>query len=186
MTMDLATLDATIEAAFLDVERDEDCTLHQAQLIDDAIRREIPHAELQAAKDKDPETDWRRVPATYLDECDAALSHATPQSWRFYVPAYMRRALHLLDATILETELPGSVIFHLTYSDEYPGDCSYHLERFKLLNAAQGQAVRLFLEYIRDYPAEQSYNQQDAKLALRKYWELDERKRPQGTKLILS
>src|SRR6185437_7671477 len=87
MTLDLATLNATIEAAFLDVERDEDCTLHQAQLIDDAIRREISLVEWQAAKDKDPETDWRRVPEAYPDECDAALSHATPQSWRFYLPA---------------------------------------------------------------------------------------------------
>lgn len=97
----------------------------------------------------------------------------------------MQRALRLLDADILETQLPGGVVFHLTYSDKTPGDAWYHLERFNLLNTAQAQAVRLFLEYIRDYPAQRPYNEQDAKLALRKYWELDERKRPQGGKIIL-
>lgn len=69
-----------------------------------------------------------------MNECDAALSHATPQSWPFYLTAYMRRALRSLDATILEAELP------------------------------QGQAVRIFLEYPRDDSAKETYNQQDAKL----------------------
>lgn len=182
MTMDLSTVDATIEAAFLDVERDEECTLHEAQLIDHTLDREISDAEWQAAKDKDQETDWRQVPAKYLDECDAALSHATPRSWRFYLPAYMRRALRLLDA---DTWFPGSVIFHLTYSGESPMMTSYNLERFNLLNRAQGEAVRQFLEYCRKHSGHRSHYQRDAELALRKYWALDERMRPQGPKIIL-
>jgi hypothetical protein len=35
--MDLESLDAEIEAAFRNVERDEDCTLHQAQLSDQGM-----------------------------------------------------------------------------------------------------------------------------------------------------
>jgi len=180
--MDLSTVDATIEAAFLGVERDEECTLHEAQLRDHTLDREISDAEWQAARGKDRETDWRQVPAEYLDECDAALSHATPRSWRFYLPAYMRRALRLLDA---DTWLPGSVIFHLTYSGKSPMMASYKLERFNLLDVVQGEAVRQFLEYCRDHPGRRSYYQRDAELALGKYWALDEPKRPQGPKIIL-
>ena len=88
---------ALIEAAFTDVGRDEDCTLHQAQLADQSMSREISQEEWDAEKLRDPETDWREVPAESLDECSAALSHASPQSWLFYIPAYMRRALELWD-----------------------------------------------------------------------------------------
>ena len=173
-----------IEAAFCDVMRDENCTLHQAQLADQGLGREIRDAEWRAAKLKDQETDWRSIPAVFLDECDAALSHATPQSWRFYLPAYMRRALRLLDADILDTMLSGSVIFHLTYSDKHPGEAAYTLERFQTLNATQEQAVRSFLEYIRDYPWKVTSYSEEAQLALRKYWGLDERRRPHGPKII--
>jgi hypothetical protein len=183
--MDLESLDAEIEAAFRNVERDEDCTLHQAQLSDQGMRREISDTEWRAAKAKDQETDWRRVPASFLDECDAALSHATPQGWRFYMPAFMRRALQLLDTDIMKTMLPGSVIFHLTYRDKAPGDAAYALERFNTITVAQSQAVTSFLEYIRDHPTSVTSCQGDAELALRKFWGLDRQKRPQGPKIIL-
>jgi hypothetical protein len=171
VTRDLATVNATIEAAFLDVERDDGCTLHQAQLADEGLRREISSAEWQAAKDKDQETDWRLIPAVFLDECDAALSHGTPRSWRFHLPAYMRRALRLLDADIVETWLPGSVIFHLTFSDS---KATFDLERFHMLDASQGGAVRLFLECIRNYPTKEASYPQDADRALCKYWGRDD------------
>jgi hypothetical protein len=146
------------------------------------MRRDISEAEWQAAKDKDPETDWRLVPVSFLDECDTALSHATPQSWRFYLPAYMRRALRLLDTDLW---FPGSVIFHLTYRGKPPETDLYTLERFNTLNATQGQAVKLFLEYIRDYPAHRTSYRRDAEVALGKYWDLEKHKQPQGPKLIL-
>lgn len=185
--MDLSTPEKTIETAFRDVERDEECTLHQAQLTDQGMRRDISDAELVAAKNEDPETDWRRVPAVFLDECNAALSHASPQSWRFYLPAYMRRALQLLDANIHESELLGSVIFHLTYRGKDPGMAGYILDRFHTLSAEQQHAVAAFLEYVRDYPAPETSHpySQDAERALRKYWGLDKQKRPTGLRIIL-
>lgn len=182
--MDLETLDSVIETAFCDVMRDEGCTLHQAQLADQGMGRKISDAEWRAAKVRDQETDWRGVPTAFLDECDAALSHATPLSWRFYLPAYMSRTLRLLDADILETMLPGTVIFHLTYSDKHPGQAANTLERFHTLSAAQQQAVRSFLEYIRDYPRQVTSYSEEAQLALRKYWGLDEQRRPGGPKIV--
>jgi hypothetical protein len=181
--MNLANVDATIEAAFLEVERDDHCTLHQAQLADQGLSREISDAEWQAARDKDQETDWRLIPAVFLDECDAALSHGTPQSWRFHLPAYMRRALRLLDADILETWLPGNVIFHLTYSDK---KSSFDLERFDTLDATQGRAVKSFLECIRNYPTKEPSYQQDAERALARYWGRDAEKRPTGAIIVVS
>jgi hypothetical protein len=182
--MEVTKVSEIIEAAFLDVERDNNCTLHQAELIDHSPEREVSDAEWQHAKDIDQETDWRRVPAAALDECGAAMSHATPKSWRFYLPAYMRRALSLLDAHILETWLPGSIIHHLTYSNDPAGQGLYSLERFTTLTSAQGDAVKGFLEYVRDYPAPRTSYGRAAELALRKYWGLNENDRPQGPGIV--
>ena len=181
--MDIATVDAAIEAAFAGVERDEECTLHQAQLRDHTLDREIAETEWDEAKARDRATDWLDVPDADLDECDAALSHATPECWRFYLPAYMRRALRLLDASITETWFPGSVVSHLSCpSKSLEG---YVLERFELLNAAQQKAVRTFLEYIRDYPAPRTSYRREAEIALQRYWGLEAQNRPTGPKIIL-
>src|SRR5262245_36690140 len=97
------------------------------------MSREISQEEWDAEKLRDPETDWRGVPADSLDECPAALSHASPQSWLFYLPAYMRYALELLATDALEAaDLPSSVIFHLTYDDKPPLQ-GYVLDRFRQL-----------------------------------------------------
>src|ERR1700722_2064913 len=183
--MSIAKLNEILEAAFMGVERDDACTLHQAELIDHTPEREISDAEWSHAKERDQGTDWRQQPSAALDECGAAMSHATPQSWRFYLPAYMRRALDLLDAQLLETWLPGSVIHHLTFSSKYADQVSYTLDRFETLSTAQGRAVRTFLEYIRDYPCAVASYRRDAELALLKYWGLVEEKRPLRPKIIL-
>jgi hypothetical protein len=183
--MSRAKLDEVLEAAFIGVERDDACTLHQAELIDRTPEREVADAEWSHARDIDQATDWRQVPSAALDECGAAMSHATPQSWRFYLPAYKRRALDLLDIQLLETWLPGSVIHHLTFSSQFAGQVSYKLDRFETLSTAQGRAVRIFLEYIRDYPCAVASYRRDAELALLKYWGLVEEKRPLRPKIIL-
>src|ERR1700749_3582173 len=102
--MELEELLKLIDLAFMGTKRDEECTLHQAQFADTFGDVPITDDEWTrrraAEKLRDPETDWRDIPASSLDECDAAQSHANPQSWHFYLPAYMRRALELLDADL--------------------------------------------------------------------------------------
>jgi hypothetical protein len=181
--MDIATVDATIEAAFAGVSRDEGCTLHRAQLLDQTMDREITETDWRDAKNRDQAMDWRDVPDDDLDECDAALSHATPECWRFYLPAYMRRAMRFLDTSILETWFPGSVLSHLTYPTK-PLQ-GYALDRFRTLDAAQQKAVRTFLEYVRDYPVARTSYRRDAEIALGKYWGLEEQSRPTGPKIVL-
>jgi len=102
MGRDIRDIQTLIEDAFVGIQRDDGCTLHQNQFSDTFGDFDISDEEWNRLRDaerfRDPETDWRDVPAASLDECDAALSHAPPQCWCFYLPAYMRRALELLDA----------------------------------------------------------------------------------------
>ncbi len=167
-----------LDRAFVGTKRDEDCTLHQAQLADQSLSREISQEEWDAEKLRDPETNWRDVPATSIDECPAALSHASPQGWLFYLPAYMRYALELLAADVLEAaDLPSSVIFHLTYNDKPPLQ-GYVLDRFEQLTASQEHAVVAFLECFRDHS--RPWLSKSADEALSTFWALpvDKRVRP--------
>ena len=174
--MEAAEVVKAIEVAFVGTTRDEECTLHQAQFTDTygdfEITEEEWNARWDAEKARDPETDWRDVPASSIDECDAAQSHASPQSWYFYLPAYMRRALELLDTG---RWLPGSVVFHLTYRADSRG---YLLERFTLLNDDQQRAVVAFLEYVRDYSGGRRQHSKSAAEALDSYWALPISEKP--------
>jgi len=179
--MELAEVVKLIEEAFLGIMRDEKCTLHQAQLADQGMSRDITDEEWRAARDRDPQSDWRDVPSAYLDGCDAAMSHLSPQGWRFYLPAYMRRALELLDADFLSTTLPGFVIFHLTFPPTSKGIDWYRVERFKQLNVEQERAVVAFLEFVVTNAGNEdpSYSK-DAARALKRYWSLPLQERPRG------
>lgn len=173
---------ALIEAAFADVSRDEHCTLHQAQLADQSMSREISQGEWDAEKLRDLETDWRAVPPDSLDECSAALSHASPQSWLYYIPAYMRRALELWDADPLESDLRSSVIFHLTQESKDVGLAAYVLERFLQMNPQHEAAVVAFLEFFRDIADD--WHSQGASEALKSYWSLPPEKRQRSLIII--
>ena len=184
MEQNLQSVLALIDEAFIGVQRDEDCTLHHAQLLDCTMDWEISEGEWNDAKRRDPETDWRAVPASSIDECDAALSHATSQSWLFYMPAYMKRALELLDADLLMTWLPGSVIFHLTYDNKDPGLGWRSIERFRQLTTQQNDAVVAFLNYIVAYPVKRTSYAREAAEALNRYWALPMNERPCGIEIV--
>lgn len=167
-----------IEAAFAGVARDPEQSLHQSQLTDQGISRRIPGGEWREAGRRDREKSWTEVPGEALDECDAALSHFTWESWRFYLPAYMCRALSLFVRPGFDTELLHNVLFQLTlHGNDADGMKGYLLERYQSLSPAQHEAVRHFLEVVvseslhlvettNDYW--QTYD--DAKKALESYW----------------
>ena len=168
---------STIADAFRSVDRDDSYTLHEAQLTDQSMRREISAKELAEAKRLDSHQDWRDVPASSIDECDAALSHLSPEGWRFYIPAYMTRAVDLLDEPIWKTWLPGAVVFQLTYPKDVSLQ-SYTLERFSLLDEAQVAAVAAFLGYVAAHAPAGAVLCEDAQLALKRYWALPRDQRP--------
>src|SRR5262249_15809486 len=105
--------------------------------------------------------------------CDCAQSHLSSQGWYFYLPAYMRRALELIDTKLW---LPDSVVFSLTHRMD---SGSFVTERYELLNDSQQAAVIAFLHFIRDYSREKDrYRSQDAAQALKSYWTVPAKDRP--------
>ncbi len=168
--MDRNSLEAELVAAFAGVAPDPHQTLHEAQLTDDGIFRNISVAEMRAARAKDSYRVWTEVPATALDACDCAMSHFSAQSWCFHLPAYMRRCLDLFRDPLWDAEMLGSVIFHLTIKKEMPP----YLSR---LTQAQKLAVRHFLEFVEQESLSfiertNSYcsSYDHAKAALDSYW----------------
>lgn len=159
-----------LERAFTDVARDPEQSLHQAQLTDQGIHREISPKEWRTAGLLDAALEWHEVDDTDIEACDAALSHMTPISWRFYIPAYMRLTLKTLDKPIWETDVPHQTLFSLALEDSYPGMREYRMERFQTLNQEQHEAVCTFLVYIRDNASENEFHSRDAEIALEKYW----------------
>jgi hypothetical protein len=161
----------SIERAFSGVSRDPEMSLHQAHLSDQGIARRISSEEWKAAELLDTASEWYEVEETDLEECDAATSHLCPQSWRFYIPAFMRMTLKVLDKPIWETDVPHWTLFTLTLRDDYPGIDEHSLQRYRLLTPEQCRAVRDFLVYVRDYAYENPSYSRDAQEALEAYWE---------------
>jgi len=184
MERNIHDIQALIEDAFAGIRRDEDCTLHQGQFRDTFGDFDITEAEwncqYDAEKLRDPETDWRDVPTAAIDECNCAQSHLTPQGWCFYLPAYLRRALELIDTDLW---LPDSVVFHLRYEKSLGAHVS---ERFELLNDAQQRAVIAFLEFVHDYARGKDRQRfEGAALALKSYWTIPANDRPTHRILLL-
>lgn len=166
-----------IRSAFEGVARDAEQSLRQAQLCDLGMSAyPATSADWRLAGESDVEEKWYDVPGSILDECDAALSHLIPMSWRFYLPAYLCRSLSLFVAPTFESGMLRSLIFHLTWPSE-EGAQAYSRERFETLNPDQCVAIKSFLGCVRDEAllALEATNQhwgvyEDAKIALASYW----------------
>jgi hypothetical protein len=177
-SMARTALRTEIETAFAGVARDPEQSLHQAQLTDQGIFREISGREWMQAESLDGEKDWTEVPGEALDECDAALSHFTPASWRFYLPAYLCRSLSLFVPPDFESAILDRVVFQLTLREKADeGMKGYLLERYQSLAPAQHEAVRHFLEFVvhESLRLVETTNDHwrlydDAKTALESYW----------------
>src|SRR6185295_12581899 len=134
-------LTEAIERAFAGVRADPEQTLHQAQLDDQGIAREISAEERKKTALLDEHTEWYEVSESELQECPAAMSHFLPASWIFYLPAYMRAAMGLLDRPLWKADLPHIVLYALTYRNNYPCIGLYYLARFEKLTPDQFEAV---------------------------------------------
>ena len=174
--MDRTELLDDLVRAFVGVRRDPYQSIRQAQLCDRGMSSNpATETEWRVAGKRDTEVDWNDVPDGAIDACDASLSFFTPESWRFYLPAYIRRSLFHFSAPRFDRDFLGSVIFALSLNDPMDG---YKLERYKLLNSAQHQVVTHFLQLIESEAlrlVEETNDfysiYDDAKTALRSYWE---------------
>ena len=150
----------SIEQAFAGVPRGS-ITLHEAEVLDSYGT----DAERQDARSLDTEDDWRQVPDSSIEECPVALSFVDPESWRFYLPAYMRFGLKFL------TDRNNGAIDHAIYSldkGENPNLTDYKLERFRTLNVEQARAVQEFLAFACEN--EDFCDGRIARNALEAYW----------------
>ncbi len=104
-----------------------------------------------------------------LIACDAALSHITEEGCVYYIPAYMRLALHQMVALADPPwEVFGSMVFHLTHNSNYARG------RYKRFSDAQIDTVCDFLRLVR---AAAGFEGRMTEEALKSYWEMPELRR---------
>jgi hypothetical protein len=169
--MEAQKLIEAIEAAF-PVAPLPEMSLHQAQLGDQSMIREITETEWEAAAVLDAGRSWQRFADEELMACDAALAHLEEQSFVYYLPAFLRFAVcHCTAIWPNPAEsLLGAVIFAVT--DNTP----YSLGRYKRLNASQREAVIAFLEFMARNDS--LYERRMAEQSLTRYWKTDEVTKP--------
>jgi len=138
-------------------------TLHQGQLADESIRRNINEAEWQQAAAQDAGQTWPTLSDTALMACYCALSHFDEVSFIYHLPAFLRFAIRNVAAPFHSPEqrLVGSVMFAVTDRS------AYSLARYLLLTSEQRTAVASFLQFMQAHS--QQYGQ-NAQKALERYW----------------
>jgi hypothetical protein len=148
-----------------------DMTLHQGQLADQSLAREIPEAEWNAEGEKDRTTPWPAFEAQDLVNCEAALSHLDENAFVYYLPAFLTFAVHNLNSeSFPHGRAVNSTVCAVTQRS------NYNLARLKRLSDAQIDAVISFLRFVRDNDKGHTYGDLAGK-ALKRYWETPDARR---------
>ena len=144
--MERSSLLAELACAFAGVRRDPEQSIHQAQLCDRGMSSHpATEAEWREGGERDPHVHWSEVPGKSVDECDAALAFFTPESWRFYLPAYLCRSLFHFSAPKFEKSMLSSILFQLTLQGT---NDHYKRQRYTFLTQSQRDAVLHFLQIV--------------------------------------
>ncbi|PWU10334.1 MAG: hypothetical protein C5B50_25730 [Verrucomicrobia bacterium] len=152
---------AEITAAFSGVARG-DTTLHEADIID----RCGPDSARRAARARDAEKRWQDVPDTDIEQYPSALSHLCPESFRYYIAAYMVWSLrHYRTSGSASSDF---TIYALAPNTNKPKD-KRALSRFENFSTRQAQAIRRFLEFMVEH-GDGLADDAQASLALDAYW----------------
>ena len=150
-TREAERLYTEITTAFAEVALGDGVGLWEAQAIDDYAEPTVR----RSARERDEKHDWSVIPAKDLDECYSSPSFFDPEGMRFHLPALML------------ADLSGSsqidVTFFLTRLDDWS------LEKFQLLNDAQRNAVRRFLEFQLRY-SDGDFDHPSIEQALQTFW----------------
>lgn len=149
-----------ITAAFHGVPRGE-ITLHEADVWDNYGSEE----EAEQARSLDIDNCWEDIPEEWIEECSSALPFLDPQSWRYYIPAYMIWTLkNYENSDSIVSEWTVYTFCMLNRSKNEPDSKENDLERFQQLNQKQSAAVYLFLKYMGEHYLD------DAEEAIQQYW----------------
>ncbi|MFO0800167.1 MAG: DUF6714 family protein [Gemmataceae bacterium] len=150
-----------IRVAFAGVQRGS-TTLHEAEVIDEYGSDQ----ERSAARLLDVETSWDQVPDSFIEGCTTALCYLDPESWRFYIPAYMIWSLK--NFRVSNSVVSDFTIYTFNPSGSDASGREYHMARYRMLDEAQSRAVCLFLRYM--LANEDRADGSAANLALTEYW----------------
>ncbi len=168
--MDSAALLKQLREAF-PVDPVPEMTLHQGQLTDQGIAREIPESEWKAEGEKDRHITWPAFDAQDLVNCEAALSHLDENSFVYYLPAFLTFAVHNLNSeSFAHGRAVNSAVCAVTQRS------NYNLARLKRLSDSQIDAVISFLRFVRDNDKGHTYGDLATK-ALQRYWETPDARR---------
>ncbi len=134
------TLIEKITAAFDGVKREDGISLHAARALDDWHSMEEAQ---KIGRQIDCDRKWQDVPEQWIAEFCDVFAFFDPKGFRYYIPAYMVWGLkHYQSANLVCTSY---IVFVLTDSD------SYYREHLRLLNEAQLQVVKEFLDFMATY-----------------------------------
>jgi hypothetical protein len=152
---------AGITEAFTGVRRG-DITLHEADVIDECGSEK----DRRTARARDVEKRWQDVPEADIESHSSALSFLCPESFRYYVAAYMVWSLRNYRTS--KSASSDFTIYALMPNTNKAID-EWKLARFTLFSPAQARTIRRFLEFMVEHGDGHSDATQ-AKLALDAYW----------------
>lgn len=152
---------AEITAAFSDVRRGA-ITLHEADVLDGCGSE----SQRRTARALDLERRWQDVPDSDIESHPFALSFLCPESFRYYIAAYMVWSLrHYRTSSSLSSDF---TIYALTPNTNKPTD-KWQLSRLKMFSHRQACAIRRYLEFMVEHGDDFADDTQ-AKLALVAFW----------------
>ena len=150
-----------INAAFADVARGS-ITLHEADVLDGGD----PDSERAAARARDTEGHWQQVPAAAIEAHPSILSFLCPESFRYYLAAYMVWSLlHYRTSGSLSSDF---TIYALTPNTNKPLK-PWKLARFSVFSPAQARSICRYLQFMAEHGDGHADSWQ-ARVALDSYW----------------
>lgn len=116
---------------------------------------------------------WQNLPLEWLARNHEVVFFMTPEALRFYLPAYLIASLLHYDQA---GNIPSSVMFllELPSADDSDGQGRFQA-RFEPLSRRQREAIKAFIEYLRDEHGE-AYPEDTSPLL--RWWASDSQKEP--------
>lgn len=127
---------AQIERAFAKVRLGDGVSIREAIVIDDYGDA----GQRRAARNQDEKGDWRLIPDSIISNSSSALSFFDLEGMRYNLPAFMRFTLRNFDS---DSNSISATVFSVSNGEN---------TKFQLLTPDQRDAVRAFLEFLRDEP----------------------------------
>jgi len=125
-------------------------------------------AEVQGFQGKASTSDWRRIPREVVEENYCSLPFLSPQAFRFFLPAYLSCAL-TADSGDRTSNVLSFTLYCLNPEVTEQALLEHFQGQVRGFTAQQREAVRWFLELIRDEHHDESLRR-EAVDGWKRYW----------------